>query len=214
MIFALAFAPSSALADGSPPPVYDGIMSFPAIYSPSDPEDYSWQVELGEGQEMELVDEKTIEVFYVEGHQHAFSIFAEAAHDTDGATVPTSLSIPEGNVFTLTVHHRAGNPAADGALFHYPINAGPALEVGFRPPVILGAPTELKRERSTSRCVVPRLRGRSLPAARRLLRRSGCSLGVVRRIRKNTTGSPKVVTQRPKPGVTRHRGAIVNLTLR
>jgi PASTA domain len=210
VVFALAFALSNAFAFGSPPPTYDGSMYFPAIQSPSDPEDYSWQVELGEEQEMELIDEKTIEVFYAEGHQPAFSIFAEEAHDIDGATVPTSLSILEGNVFTLTVHHLAGNPAKNGASFHYPINAGPALETGFHPPVILGAQTEPKREH----CVVPKLRGRSLPAARKLLRSSGCRLGTVRRRLKSAMGSRRVVAQRPKPGVTRRPGAIVDLTLR
>jgi len=211
VVFVLAFALSNAFAFGGPPPIYDGSMYFPAIQSPSDPEDYSWQVELWEDQEMELVDEKTIEVFNTEGHQPAFSIFAEEAHDIDGATVPTSLSILEGNVFTLTVHYLAGNPAKNGASFHYPINAGPALETGFHPPVILGASTEMKPE---PHCVVPRLRGRSLLAARRLLRRSGCSLGVVRHVRRGATGSSKIIAQRPKPGITRRRGATVDLTLR
>jgi hypothetical protein len=206
----LACASGSARADGGNLPVYDGTMVFPTIQGFSDPEDYSWEVELAEDQGMELIDEKTIGVFDLEDHQLVFSILAEAAHDANGTSVPTSLSISSANVFTLTVHHRAGNPAAGGAPFAYPVNAGVGWENAFQPAVIEMPPSG-RRSRA---CVVPRLKGDSLPAAKKQLRKSRCTLGKVRGARRAGRGkSGKVVAQSPRPGAVRKRGAAVDLTI-
>lgn len=201
-------------ADADPLPVYDGTMIFPAIQSPSDPEDYSWEVELAEDQGMELVDERTIEVFYLEGHLQAFSIVAEAAHDANGTSVPTSLGIAAANVFTLTVHHRAGNPAAGGAPFVYPVNAGVGFENAFQPPIIEIPPTERQRRRRSRACVVPRLKGDSLPVARKQLKRNRCTVGTVRKARQaDRRKSGKVIAQSPRPGAIRKHGTAVDLTV-
>ena len=53
------------------------------------------------------------------------------AHDAVGKSVPTTLEVSPPNVVTLTVHHRAGNPAAGGAPFTYPIFEGSGWEGGF-----------------------------------------------------------------------------------
>jgi hypothetical protein len=227
---ALGLTPRVALADTATVPVFDGLMTFPSIQSPSDPEEYSWEVELGKEQELEQVDEQTVEIFYTEGHYPAFGIHAIAAHDAEGTKVPTSLGASEGSIITLAVHHRAGNPAAGGAPFVYPVIAGEGWEGGFHPVVITGPPTEqeLREEReqrekeereaarrrwASSHCVVPRLKGRSLSAARRRLRSAGCSVGEVARRKGPTARTAKVLTQTPKPGAIRARGFAVGLTL-
>jgi hypothetical protein len=127
-MFCVAIGILAALTIGSPvalafPPVYEGDMRFPAIYSPSEPEEFSWEVPLGEEMEMQQIDEREIGVYYSNGHP-AFAIQAEFAADAVGATVPTTIQIAGENVFTLAVHHRERNPAAGGAPFVYPITAG------------------------------------------------------------------------------------------
>jgi len=205
----LGLAPGAALANTVTVPVFDGVMDFPAIQGPSDPEEYSWQVELGENQELEQIDEQTATIFY-EDHYPAFSIFAAAAHDSKGTKVPTTLSVSEGSIITLTVHHRAGNPAAGGKQFLYPITSGPVLETGYKAAIITGAPDE---QGPRELCVVPRLKGKFLPAARKRLRGAGCRVGDVARLKGATARTGKVVTQSPKPGAVRTGRAAVSVTL-
>lgn len=225
----LGSAPGAALAGTATVPAYDGIMDFPAIQGISDPEEYSWEVELGENQELELIDEQTAGVFYKD-HTLAFLIFAAEAHDAAGATVPTSLSVPGGSIVALIVHHRAGNSAAGGRPFVYPIHWGAAWGASYLPPIITGARSEQelreererkeKEEREAARrrwashhCVVPLLKDRSLPAARKRLSRAGCRVGEVARLKGTPTRRGKVVAQTPKPGTIRASGAAVGLTL-
>lgn len=59
-------------------------------------------------------------------------------------------------------------------------------------------------------CVVPWLKGRSLPAGRRLLRRAGCGLGDVRGERRRAA---RVVRQRPRPGAMLAAGSPVSVKL-
>jgi hypothetical protein len=122
-------------------------MSFPTIHGPSDPEEFSWEVILAEGAYLESVDDQTAEVYYENGHP-AFGIDAEPAHDAVGTTVPTSLEVSEGDVITLVVHHRAGNPTA-GAPFTYPILEGQGWEGGYFTEIVKGPPDEqeLREER-------------------------------------------------------------------
>jgi hypothetical protein len=168
-----ALAPS--LAAAAPYPPYDGTQSFQSIQGPAGPEEYSWEVQLKEGQTLESVDDQNAVVRWEGGT--SFTIPAGAAHDAIGTTVPTSLAVSEGNVLTLTVHHRAGNSAAGGAPFAYPVVAGEGWEGGFvthptPPPEPVVAPSPP--------CVVPRLVGKSLRAARKQLRKASCKLGPVR----------------------------------
>src|SRR5882672_2789211 len=74
----------TARGDVPAPPIYEGLMNFPAINDPTDPEEYSWQVELGADQELESIDDQHAEVYYTEGHYPAMGISAEPAHDADG----------------------------------------------------------------------------------------------------------------------------------
>lgn len=153
----------------------EGGMIFPAIQSPADPEEYSWEVTLEEGQELRDVDDQHAAVYFVEAELMAFTIDAVSAHDAEGATVPTTLAVTQPNIVTLTVHHRAGNPAAGGAPFDYPIVEGSGWEGGFHTSeahVISGDP-------SPPTCTVPHLHGLSLRAVRRQLRLADCALGPV-----------------------------------
>jgi hypothetical protein len=129
-------------ASASPPP-YDGLLSFPTIRGSSDPEEFIWQVQLGPDQELKELNDQNAGVFYEGGHQ-AFGITAEPAHDANGATVPTTLAVSEGDLVTLIVHHRTGNPAAGGAPFAYPILQGAGWEGGFWTVVVTGPPDEQK----------------------------------------------------------------------
>jgi cytochrome c peroxidase len=65
----------------------------------------------------------------------------------------------------------------------------------------------------SARCVVPRLRGRTVAASRRLLVRSKCGLGLVLRSRK-AHGKLVVSSQRPAAGTKRPAGSRVAVRLR
>jgi len=174
--------PSVAAAEPCPP--FDGAMGFPEIHGPEDPEDYCWEVQLEEGQYLQQVSETEAKVFYEGGHE-AFVIRAPLAHDSVGTTVLTTLTVADPNLITLTVHHRAGNPAGGGASFDYPVVYGAGWEGGFQtaevqmPPATEQAPARLE-EPSAPQCEVPALQGRTVKAARRALLLAGCQLGPVR----------------------------------
>lgn len=202
-----AVAPS--LAAAAPYPPYDGVQSFPAIQGHADPEEYSWEVQLEEGQTLESVDDQNAVVRW-EGGTVAFTITASAAHDAVGATVPTSLAVSEGNILTLTVHHRAGNPAAGGAPFDYPVVAGEGWEGGFVTHVVTMPAPEAVVAPPTPRCVVPKLVGKSLRAARRQLRKAHCKLGKVRGERAR---GAKVVRQYRRPAKELPAGTQVDVKL-
>jgi hypothetical protein len=207
-------------------PVYEGTMSFPAIADPAGTEDYSWEVDLAEDQALRSVDDRHAEVYYVDAPEHvAFGVEAGRAHDANGANVPTTLAIPGGNVITLTVHHRAGDPATGGQPFDYPVVAGEGwIKVG--PGIIVVAPLEenvqetLQRIRDANtatnarvQCVVPMLRGLSLRAAKRRLSGSECRVGDVRKIKATKTRAGRVVRQYPRPGVRREGATGVDIVL-
>ncbi|HEX6780646.1 MAG TPA: hypothetical protein VF125_01310 [Solirubrobacterales bacterium] len=113
-------------------PAYDGLMAFQDIRMPSAPKIYSWKVKLGEDETLQLIDERHAGVFWADGTQ-AMMISAGAAHDADGKEVLTTLSVSEGDVITLTVHH-------DVAGVVYPVVAGVGYEGGFQQIVAEGPP--------------------------------------------------------------------------
>lgn len=230
----LVIGPASASADPPGLPVFDGAMTFAEIQGPSNPEEYSWEVILGEGQALELVDEQHAEVYYTEDHHPAYEITAESAHAADGSSVPTSLMVSGEDILTLVVHHHAGNPTAGGAPFVYPVVAGPGWEGGFEPVVIVGPPDEQElreaqeriarekqealerewaKEKVSSGCLVPRLKGKSLKASKKLLRDDECLIGAVRRQKGVTSKAGKVVMQSPKPGALMAPWTTVKVTL-
>lgn len=216
---AVVLAGPASVSAEPPLPAYDGFMSFPVIRGPEDPEEYAWVVELGEEQVLREIDAQHAVVFYSDKHV-AFVITAEAAHDAVGSTVPTTLAVSDRNVITLTVHHRAGDPAAGGAPFVYPILGGTGWEGGFQTTRVPMSPPEPVVQSAltpgdspappTQGCTVPRLKGQSLKADRNRLREAGCRLGDVRGARTRTA---KVIKQFPVPGTTRAAGAEVAVKL-
>jgi hypothetical protein len=197
-------------------PVYDGTQAFPTIYGPTEPEEFSWEVTLGEEQELRQVDEQEIGVYYPEG-QRAFPIQAGPAHDADGATVPTTIQVTGENTFTLTVHHREGNPVAGGAPFVYPIVAGPGWERGFVPTVttIIEMPPGEKEvsEGEEKRCRVPALGGATVAGARRRLLHANCRLGAVTKSGGVTRKTGRVVHQTEPAGSSLAQDARVGIKL-
>jgi hypothetical protein len=159
----------------------DGGEVFGQINGPEDPEDYCFEVQLGEEQELRQIDDRHVGAFYNTGQQ-GFVISAEEASDAVGANVPTTLALTGPNVVTLTVHHREGNPLASGASFDYPVVAGPGWEGGFHTSEVQMSPPELPppaAAASEPACTVPDLNHKSLKGARRVLRSAGCALGPV-----------------------------------
>jgi hypothetical protein len=176
--------PAAAAAEEPCTARFDGLMTFPAIQGAEDPEDYCWEVKLGEEEELRQIDETHAGVFWEDGTQ-AMLITATLAHDAEGSNVPTTLAVTAPNLITLTVHHRVGNPNASGAPFDYPVVAGAGWEGGFQTIHVQGPPPTEQGTKSpvsppTPTCEVPSLQGRTVPAARRALRRAACGLGPVR----------------------------------
>jgi len=213
-----AAVPSVAAAESCP--AFDGVMIFPTIQGPEDPEDYCWEVQLFEGQELRQIDETHAEVFYTEPEHQAFGITAELARDAVGTEVPTSLEVIQPNLIVLTVHHRASNPAAERAPFDYPITSGPGWEGGFESVEIKGPPdeSELKKqpaplvaEEPSPTCNVPALQGLTLRAARRALDHADCRLGPVRG--RHRRGA-RVVKQYRRYGAVLPAGTEVGVKLR
>lgn len=99
----------------------------------------------------------------------------------------------------------AGPPAEPAALAQTPF-----LVPSFSPPIFLPAA-------DTPRCLVPKLTGRRLAAARRAVRRFDCALGAVTTT--SGSGSPvpanaTVIVQRPRAGASLSAGAKIAVTLR
>lgn len=216
LISLAAAAPASA--DVCPP--YEGVQ-FPEIHSSADPEDYCWEVQLEEGEELRQVDEQHAAVYYTEPEHLAFEITATLAHDADGAAVPTSIEVTGERDVTLTVHHRAGNPAAGGAPFDYPISPGGGWEGGFESHEIEGPPDEAAQHAASlalaspeaashPQCKVPDLLDDTLRAARKQLRRANCRLGPVHGKRSRTA---RVAHQFRKPGTSLPAGTKVGVKL-
>jgi hypothetical protein len=62
-------------------------------------------------------------------------------------------------------------------------------------------------------CVVPKLRGKRLSAAKRALRKAHCGVGHITRRRSSTVRKGKVITTKPKAGSRRPAGTKVALAL-
>jgi hypothetical protein len=199
----------AAAASAEPIPPFDGTMSFHEIEGPEGPEEFSWQVKLGEEEELRAIDETHAGVYWVGDETLAMTITAVLAHDADGANVPTTLVVTQPNVITLTVHHRAGNPTAGGTPFDYPVIAGVGWEGGFQTyTVVMPPPTEQAITPPVLRCIVPDLGGRTLRASLRQLRRANCALGEVRGERSR---GARVVRQFRKPGRSLPVGTAVDV---
>lgn len=207
LLCAVAAAPASA--EVCPP--YEGIQ-FHEIQSAAEPEDYCWEVQLEEEEELRQIDEQHVAVYFTgEIEYKGWEIAAEPAHDSEGAAVPTSIAVTGERDITVAVHHREGNPAAGGAPFDYPISPGVGWEGGFQTTIVTMPPGESPPPAPTTpACKVPNLVGSTLPASRRKLKRVHCKLGPVHGQRSK---SARVVKQFRKPGTSLPAGAKVSIKL-
>jgi hypothetical protein len=64
---------------------------------------------------------------------------------------------------------------------------------------------------ATPRCLVPRLKGETLNAAKRSIRAAHCSVGKIEHARSRTVNKGYVISQKPKPGRRLKRGAKINM---
>jgi hypothetical protein len=104
-------------------PIFDGLMTFQDIRDITAPGTYAWRVKLGYGEELKSIDSRHAGVFWADGTQ-AMLISAQVAHDAHGQVVPTTLAVSNGNVITLTVHHKDQS-------YVYPVMAGAGWQGGF-----------------------------------------------------------------------------------
>jgi hypothetical protein len=238
---AVAAAPSAAGAvlnedesDTAPVREYDGVM-LSAITGPQSPERFPLRIDLAPRQELRQVSPSEVEVVYTDGTE-ALAITAEKAHAADGAKVPTILEMTGEDMVTLVVPHRAGNPAAGGAPFDYPITPGEGWEGGFQTIIVMGPPDETELREMSERermekmiieaspaaqiepppvpiCKVPMLRGYALRGAKNLLRGAHCGIGAVRLAAGATVGKGKVVKQFRAAGTELAAGAPVAVKL-
>jgi PASTA domain len=225
---AVVVAPAAAETGDSAPvrPMSDGGFDFPDITGPTAPEEYPFLLNpVSPEMRLRQVSDQEIVAEYIEGGVIGYSFEAVLAHDAVGATVPTTVQLSEGAegpVVTLVVHHRAGNPAAGGAPFAYPIEDGPGWEGGWRTisvelsepkPPVSTEPTPASPPAPTPICTVPSLRGVSLHAAKSRLRAADCGVGKVRLAAGSTAGKGKVVKQFRPAGTQLAAGAPVALKL-
>jgi hypothetical protein len=221
---AVAAGPAAAEAPDAAParPMSDGGMSFPRITGPEAPEEYPLDLELSEDLSLRQLSPTEVGVFYSRPEEVlAFTLVAEAAHDVVGATVPTTLAETGPEQVTLTVHHRSGNPAADGAPFDYPIVGGTGWEGGFTTIVVpmlnpMGEPKPVSPAPPTEpapvpTCKVPPLRGDSVRAAQRRLHAAHCEIGMERFVPGSTARKGSVVKQSRAAGTVLAAGARVAL---
>jgi hypothetical protein len=62
-------------------------------------------------------------------------------------------------------------------------------------------------------CVVPRLKGKSLKAAKKRARKANCRIGKVKKLERITVKTDKVVKQKPQAGKVKAGGAKITVTL-
>jgi hypothetical protein len=227
-------AASAEEADTAPIQEYDSGAFF-WITGPESPERFPLRVTLDEEQFLEQVSPTEVEAEYA-GHGLAFRIVAAKAHDADGANVQTTLELTGRDLVTLVVHHRAGNPAAGGAPFDYPVTEGEGWEGGFQTIIVKGPPDETELREMSEReriekmiteaspaaqvepppvitCRVPTLRGYSLHGAKNRLRAAHCGIGAVHLGTGATAGDGKVVKQFHPAGTELAAGAPVAVKL-
>lgn len=214
---AVVVAPAAAEeVDTAETAEFTGALSFAEITGPESPERYPFQVRLGSEKELRQISETEAAVFYIDGPQ-AYAIYAMGAHDADDANVPTTLAVTGEEVVTLTVDHRAGNPAAGGEPFVYPILSGSGREPGaefFYGRVEVGGPLTLPEESPAPvQCDVPKLHDLKLAAAKAKLRAAHCAIGKVRIASGATATKGRVAKQFSAAGTELAVGARVAVKL-
>jgi PASTA domain/FG-GAP repeat len=66
---------------------------------------------------------------------------------------------------------------------------------------------------ATGLCLVPKVKKKTLPAAKRTIARANCRVGQIRRAHSTRVKRGRVISQKPKPGRVLPRGGKVNLVV-
>jgi eukaryotic-like serine/threonine-protein kinase len=66
---------------------------------------------------------------------------------------------------------------------------------------------------TTGLCTVPRVTGKTLPAAERAIARADCRVGKIRRAYSMSVKRGRVISQKPKPGTVLPKRGKVNLVV-
>jgi secreted trypsin-like serine protease len=127
--------------------------------------------------------------------------------DATGAAVTTTFAAPG----TYHVGLEASNAAGDRAVTVQDVVVSsppppPPPPVLPPPPSPPPPPPPAPPSTAQARCVVPRLRGKTLAAARVALTRSKCRLGAVTRAYSTAVRRGRVIRQAPRPGTRSLRG--------
>jgi PASTA domain len=72
---------------------------------------------------------------------------------------------------------------------------------------------DLFNSSATRPCLVPKLRGKTLPAAKRSIKTAGCSVGTIQHAGSSKIERGRVISQTPKPGTRLKHGAKVDLVV-
>jgi hypothetical protein len=218
---AVTVSPAAAEAGNTAPirPVTEGGLRIPDIFGPEAPEEYPVLYKnVIHGVVFHQVDEQTIAVEYLERNQPDSSIKAKPAYAKDATVVPTAIRLSEseeGPIITMIVRHRAGNPAAGGAPYLYPITGGPESTTSgfFVGAVETTEPQPAETTAPVTSCKVPALRGLSVKVAKARLRAAHCSLGQVRVPAGVKAAKAEVVKQFRAAGTKLAAGAPVSVKL-
>ena len=111
---------------------------------------------------------------------------------------------------TLTGDYGAFSP--DGTTYAYTL-AGSIYFNGSSAPLTTGSDPDWGARPQQPRCKVPLLHGRTLRAARTMLRRSDCRLGRVTRAYSRQVKRGRIVAQSPRRGTVRPAGAGVSVVV-
>jgi hypothetical protein len=115
------------------------------------------------------------------------------------------------HVFKVRASDRLGNTDADPASSAFTI-ASPQPPPSSTSSSPLTSPLPPVSVKSVS-CVVPRIRGKTLRAAKKALARGLCRLGTVRRRYSRRVRKGRVIAQTPAPGSDRQQGWAVNIVV-
>jgi hypothetical protein len=153
------------------------------------------------------------------------SVTAQKAAQSISVTTPAPASAAKGSQFTVAAtapggpvaYSSSGSCSNSGATFTM-TSAGGTCTVKYDQAGngnYSAAPevTEPVTAFSASHCGVPKLKGKTLSAAKRALRSHSCSLGKVKRSFSATVKKGRVISERPKPGTRLQQGAKVSLVL-
>ncbi len=155
------------------------------------------------------------------------SVWDQAAQQPqDPGEAPVTVGLPPG-YFAAAVYRpsQSAEPVWTSSLpsDSLSLEVGPEVAIVKLRPVIAVTPPPVTREQAVNpppivdpppppapHCVVPKLKGGSLQADRKRLRRAGCRLGAVTGPRRRAA---RVVRQRPRPGAVLEQGASVSVVL-